>query len=46
MTSGFVERDYTVNIGQYFREGWTVFKQYGAGFIGLALLGLRGLMYN
>lgn len=38
MTSGFVERDYTVNIGQYFREGWTVFKQYGAGFIGFIII--------
>jgi len=40
MASGFVERDYTVNIGQYFREGWTVFNQYGAGFIGFTIINL------
>jgi len=40
MTSGFVERDYTVKIGQYFREGWIVFNQYGSGFIGFLIINL------
>ncbi|XGB39720.1 MAG: hypothetical protein LVT47_02005 [Cyanobacteria bacterium LVE1205-1] len=40
MTSGFVERDYTVKIGQYFREGWIVFSQYGSGFIGFLIINL------
>ncbi len=34
MTSDLTNRDYTVNIGQYFGEGWELFKQYGGGFIG------------
>ncbi len=34
MTSDLTERDYTVNIGQYFGDGWAIFKQYGGGFIG------------
>ncbi len=31
-------RDYTVEIGQYFSRGWEIFKQYAWGFIGFAVV--------
>lgn len=38
MSSFSLDRDYEVNIGQYFSRGWDIFKQYALAFIAYTVL--------